>query len=170
MFYSLKKFSQVILKNQNRWWNSIKFFYLLDERDSCTHSSFAGECVPYAECSFTRNVGELVSPEFLSEINKRAALCTKNGLICCEKSLVSATTSSTTQIPRQSNNKPIYSLANWFLRFSTILIDAEVTPQADPTKHENFKIFKNLKCGPSSRNRVANGKYRINLLKFIEMR
>lgn len=108
--------------------------------------------MPYRECSYTNRPGEFLNPEELNEIRTRIYACTTygRGLVCCEESHKISVTLPTIPTTVES---------------TTIVTSSRVTvlssPMTDPTHHPNYRIFKDLKCGGSSLNRVAYGRWRV---------
>lgn len=118
------------------------------EYRQCSVSRWRGRCVAFKECLDTNRQGEFLNPEEVTEIRKRIYACSNygRGLACCEESQIfrvtlpfptTTTFSTTTQRPYVQPYVDSYS--------------------DDPLLHYNYRLFKDLKCGGSSLNRVAFG-------------
>lgn len=91
------------------------------------------------ECAFTSRLSDFVQESDLREFRDRVTACSSYGsrLMCCEKNTDSSTTRTT--ITQQETTNRIQ------------------TSQGDPLTHPNHRFFKNLKCGLSLGDRIANG-------------
>lgn len=114
-----------------------------------------GECVQLKECDFVRSFGDILNSEILQELRDRNSACGSHGrrLICCEKSAGSSVVSD-----QQLALTPMTHYA------APTVVQAPTDPtpfrfQGESVDHPNFNVFKNLKCGSSYSNRVANGIY-----------
>lgn len=106
-------------------------------------------------------------------MKQRAAACRTHGkgLVCCEK-------------VEQGVRKPQIAYKRLSIEFSSVIVRRiwafarfldkhpigpparettnfaarQVVTGSDPVRHSNYKLFANLKCGPASSMRIANGK------------
>lgn len=119
--------------------------WLLESSRTCTYLSLHGVCSPYLQCSFiTKRQGNFLNPEELLEIRGRLEACRPygRGLVCCEK------TEEVVHISTETPAAPDSPEA------TTSSSDVPI----DHTQHPKYSLFKDLKCGGSASNRVANGK------------
>jgi hypothetical protein len=143
-------------------------------------------CVPFLDCEFTKvRRDSILNEEIILEIRNRSEACSKHGpkLICCENDtnkristqppksttrLLSVPTTrskrSTTTRSTKMTSKSVFSPTISWRQASTSMTSVmtqrtTLKPSTtDPVLHQNYKFFKDLKCGSSSSNKIANGK------------
>lgn len=110
-----------------------------------------GECVQLNDCSFVQSFGDFLNSEILQELRDRNSACSSYGkrLICCEISESSNQQLSLNPISLQTPAPP-----------QIVQVTTDPTPtrfQGNHALHPKYNLFKDLKCGSSYSNRVANG-------------
>lgn len=128
------------------------------EYRQCNVDYWRGQCVGFKQCSFTNRQGEFLNPEEIVEIRKRIYACSNygRGFACCEENqIIRATLPPPTTTIRTTTTQQVVIASN-VGAFSE-----------DPLLHYNYRLFKDLKCGGSSLNRVAFGDWTCWQLKNI---
>ena len=107
----------------------------------------------FNDCDFVKSFGDILNSEILDELRNRNSACSNYGrrLICCEKSFA-----SNQQLALNPVTQPSTTTTERIVQDS--LNPTPIRFQGDPTQHPNYNLFKDLKCGSSYSNRVANGK------------
>lgn len=132
----------------------------IEKKQHCNVGSWQGECIKFEECPFTRFFGDILNSEDIIEIRKRASVCSNFGkkLLCCEIA---------TNNDKRPSPDPVTRPAKPTVQpITDVVISPTLSPQGDPLLHRNYKLFKDLKCGSSYSNRVANGKF----IRFYDTR